>query len=326
MKKIIAFIALCLAVTVLFCSCGKDMGRQNYNYKMSKHVELDSISVEVDSNSDSYKEYFTEKVSSILVAKIESGKVQDGDSANIDYVGKKDGVAFDGGTDKGYNLVIGSDSFIDGFEDGLIGVEIGATVDLNLTFPSNYGNTELAGKAVVFTVTVNYVERSFSELTEENVKLCGYNSMTEIETQARQYAIESVAWDNLYKNAKLKSHPEKETEMYVDFIIYTIEMQITQGYGMTLEQYLTYSGKTLEEFKESIRIGTDVQSMAQNYALAYYVIDEAGEKITPDLVDATIKETGSQSLVEAVGKGYIEAVAALKKAIVIAGEKATVKE
>ena len=325
MKKVIAFTALCLAAVLLFCSCGKDMGRQNYNYKMSKYVELDSISVEVDSASDDYKTFFTEKVSSLLVAKIESGKVQKGDSANIDYVGKKDGVAFDGGTAKGYDLVIGSNSFIAGFEDGLIGAEIGSTVDLNLTFPSDYGNTELAGKPVVFTVTVNYVERSFSELTEENVKLCGYKSMTEIEKQARQYAVESVAWNTLYKKAKLQSHPEKETEMLVDFIVYSLEMQITQGYGMTLEQYLTYSNKTLEEFKESIRTGTDVESMSKNYALAYYVIDEAGEKITPDLVDSTIKEMEAQSIVEAVGKGYVEAVAALEKAIVIAGEKATVK-
>lgn len=92
----------------------------------------------------------------------ENGGVTDravatGDTVIIDYVGKKDGVAFDGGTDEGADLTIGSGQFIDGFEDGLIGVKPGETVDLNLTFPENYGSTELAGAKVVFTVTVHYI-------------------------------------------------------------------------------------------------------------------------------------------------------------------------
>ncbi len=92
----------------------------------------------------------------------ENGGVTDravatGDTVIIDYVGKKDGVAFAGGTAEGDNLTIGSGQFIDGFEDGLIGVKPGETVDLNLTFPENYGNTELAGAKVVFTVTVHFI-------------------------------------------------------------------------------------------------------------------------------------------------------------------------
>ena len=69
-----------------------------------------------------------------------------GDIANIDYVGTKDGVAFDGGTAEGYDLTLGSGQFIDGFEDGVVGMEIGSEKDLNLTFPENYGNAELAGQ------------------------------------------------------------------------------------------------------------------------------------------------------------------------------------
>ncbi len=83
--------------------------------------------------------------------------VATGDTVIIDYVGKKDGVAFEGGTAQNADLTIGSGQFIDGFEDGLIGVKPGETVDLNLTFPENYGNSELAGAKVVFTVTVHYI-------------------------------------------------------------------------------------------------------------------------------------------------------------------------
>lgn len=83
--------------------------------------------------------------------------VATGDTVIIDYVGKKDGVAFDGGTAQNADLTIGSGQFIDGFEDGLIGVKPGETVDLNLTFPENYQSTDLAGAKVVFTVTVHYI-------------------------------------------------------------------------------------------------------------------------------------------------------------------------
>lgn len=85
-------------------------------------------------------------------------EAKDGDTVNIDYVGKKDGVAFDGGTAQGYDLTLGSDSFIDGFEDGLIGTKAGDQVSLDLTFPEDYHSEELAGAAVVFDVTVNSIK------------------------------------------------------------------------------------------------------------------------------------------------------------------------
>ena len=221
MRKIISITALIIALLLLFCSCKKDMGRLNYNYDMSKYVKLDSFNIEVGSSSESFKEYYAEKVSELLIGKLTEGKVEDGDIANIDYVGKKDGTAFSGGTAKGYDLEIGSGSFITGFEEGLVGVEIGKTVDLNLTFPSDYGSEELAGKAVVFTVTVNYVNRPFEELNEETAKLSGFKSASEIEEQAKKYAAEGVAWDTVYDNAKIE-YPKKETELYIDFIMYNV--------------------------------------------------------------------------------------------------------
>lgn len=84
----------------------------------------------------------------------EGVEIKEGDTVAIDFVGKEDGVAFEGGSGS-YNLTIGSGSFIEGFEDGLIGKKVGETVDLNLTFPEDYGNPAHAGKDVVFTVTIN---------------------------------------------------------------------------------------------------------------------------------------------------------------------------
>lgn len=84
--------------------------------------------------------------------------VQKGDVAVIDFEGKKDGVAFDGGTAKGFSLNIGSGQFIPGFEDGVVGMKKGETKDLNLTFPKEYNSAELAGQDVVFTVTVHEIK------------------------------------------------------------------------------------------------------------------------------------------------------------------------
>lgn len=92
-----------------------------------------------------------------ILGGIEDRAVEIGDTINLDYSGFKDGVAFAGGTAQNQQLIIGSGQFINGFEDGLVGVMPGETVDLNLSFPEGYGNAELAGQAVVFTVTVNYI-------------------------------------------------------------------------------------------------------------------------------------------------------------------------
>ncbi len=108
---------------------------------------------EVDAQAlAAYQSYTTKENGGIV-----DRAVAEGDTVIIDYVGKKDGVAFAGGTAQGANLTIGSGQFIDGFEDGLIGVKPGETVDLNLTFPKNYDNTDLAGAKVVFTVTVHFI-------------------------------------------------------------------------------------------------------------------------------------------------------------------------
>ena len=177
MKRII-----CLALIfcfVLGCLAGCGEKREMFNVKLEDHVELtDYKSIVIDKTSKEYTDYFNRIFESYVSSaqaydKLTEGTVKDGDTVNIDYTGKKDGVAFEGGTAQGQNLVIGSKSFIDGFETGLIGKKIGDTVNLNLTFPQNYQSTELAGKAVVFTVKINYVQ-ALPEKNEETAKKLGF--------------------------------------------------------------------------------------------------------------------------------------------------------
>lgn len=175
MKKVLSLI---LALTFIFALTGcskKNMGRIKYNYNMSKFVDLcEYEGIKIDTNGEEYKKIYADMMAADvenygLYAKVTEGKLKKGDIANIDYTGKLNGVAFEGGTAAGYDLELGSNTFIEGFEEKLIGVEIGKTVDLNLTFPKDYGNTELAGKDVVFTVKVNYITK-FEKYTEGTLK------------------------------------------------------------------------------------------------------------------------------------------------------------
>lgn len=128
--------------------------------------------------------------------------VADGDTVVIDYEGKKDGVAFNGGTASGQTLGIGSGAFIDGFEEGLIGVMPGETVDLNLTFPEGYQNTELAGQDVVFTVTVHYIIPT--EMEDAVVANMGIVGVTNVEE------LEQYVYDDLYAEAEANYQTELE--------------------------------------------------------------------------------------------------------------------
>lgn len=123
--------------------------------------------------------------------------VQNGDLVNIDFAGTKDGVAFDGGTAKNQDLVIGSNSYIPGFETGLIGAKKGQEVTLNLTFPANYGKKELAGQAVVFKVTVNNVQKqTVPELNDAFVQgVSDSKTVAEYKAKTRQEILDKKEAD-----------------------------------------------------------------------------------------------------------------------------------
>lgn len=194
-----------------------------------------------------------------VTIKGENAIVADKDTAVIDFVGKREGVAFQGGTGTDYELVIGSNSFISGFEDGLIGVKKGETVDLNLTFPETYkNNPELAGKDVVFTVTVKDVKRK-PELTDEwlqsNTEYSGIEEykaqvQTRLETQAdnsAQYTLETDALNTVVENSKVnkyfKSLVEEGEKQYENYLL-----TYASYYGMELSDFLAANNMSEEDY------------------------------------------------------------------------------
>ena len=191
----------------------------------------------------------------------ENAAVQDGDTVNIDYVGKIDGKEFDGGSAQGSVLVVGSDTFIDGFEDGLIGMKKGETRDLNLTFPDDYGNTDVAGKAVVFTVTLNSISRApeqddawVSSYTDgkytsmNDYRAYMKESLQEGNDEAADQQLNSDAWEQIEKTCTFLKLPKSYVEEGSEEFEKNVTSQAEQ-YNATLDDFITQNGLTAEEYK-----------------------------------------------------------------------------
>jgi trigger factor len=186
--------------------------------------------------------------------------VEDGDIVNIDYEGLKDGVAFEGGSAQAYDLTIGSDSFIPGFEDQIIGSNIGDKVEVSLSFPEDYSSPDLAGQAVIFNVTVNSIKKSVvPELTEEYVKAnTEYGTIEAYKESTRatlQAANEDTMENNkinsilttIIDNAEISSYPQTLIDYY-SFEMRDYYTQYATMYGMELADFLSASGLTEESF------------------------------------------------------------------------------
>lgn len=188
--------------------------------------------------------------------------VETGDTVDIDYEGKKDGVAFAGGTAAGASLTIGSGQFIAGFEDGLIGVMPGETVDLDLTFPEGYGNAELAGQAVVFTVTVNYIMPGLDEMEDSvvvNIGIEGVNTVEELWQYAHDILysgdqndyvvqLQNFIVDELIAQSTFEELPEDYLEAGREALTENLE-DIAAAYSISVEEYTNYVyGMSAEAF------------------------------------------------------------------------------
>ncbi len=205
--------------------------------------------------------------------------VQTGDIVNIDYEGLKDGVAFDGGTAQGYDLEIGSGNFIPGFEDGLIGHNIGEKVKLDLTFPEEYPSEELAGKAVVFNVTINAIKvKKLPELNDEYVKnntdyktVAEYKEGTRAELakeneETMKNAKMASIIQTIIGNSKISSYPQT----LIDYYGYEMESyytQYAQMFGMDLAAFIEANGMTKDVYDEQKK------SYAENRAAQELVLN-----------------------------------------------------
>lgn len=190
--------------------------------------------------------------------------VKDGDMTIIDFEGFVDGVAFDGGKGENYPLTIGSGSFIPGFEEALVGAELNTEVDVNVTFPEDYHATELAGKPAVFKCTVKEIkEKQLPELDDEFASevsdfdtMAEYRedvkkSLTEKKEEEAKAAKEEAVLDAVIADAKMEI-PDAMLETQQRQLIDNFAQRI-QAQGLSLEQYMQFTGLTLDAMKEQLK-------------------------------------------------------------------------
>lgn len=214
--------------------------------------------------------------------------VQEGDSTVIDFAGFLGDEQFEGGTAENYTLKIGSHTFIPGFEEQMVGMNKGEQRDIKVTFPTDYQAEHLAGKEVIFKVTVHEINfEEIPELDDDFVQdTSEFNTVAEFEANIREelekrakenskFAYENAAVQKAVDNAKVEIHKDI-VEEEVDMQIKRFEQQLSM-YGTSLKDYIDYAGITMEDIRNDYRKGAEANLKAQ-YVIGA-IVDE--EKIEP---------------------------------------------
>lgn len=287
MKKKICFIAAALFFAGVLSACGKDTTYLS-GIKASDYVtlgEYKGIAVNDESLNmigefvDYYIDTYILQPMSSIQPVTDRAIVQSGDTVNIDYAGYRDGEAFGGGTAQGEELTIGSGRFIPGFEEGLIGAGVGETVTLDLSFPENYGNADLAGASVQFDVTVNSISViTVPEFTDELVQGLGVEGCS----TAQEY------WDYLYEarysstlrddviqavmqNCTFKEPPEKMVDRYYKLLLNSMVAEAAAR-DMDLNTYMrNYYSMDVSSYQQMLR--EDAVTTARQYIMLQAIAD-----------------------------------------------------
>ena len=265
------------------------------DYKVEKYVKLNdymNMTVELskdytvsDADIQSYIEYLMSMYPSYEVS--DKKTVESGDVVNIDYVGTIDGEEFSGGSATGQHLEIGSGSFIDGFEDGLIGKNVGETVELNLTFPEDYtNNTDLAGKAVVFTVTINSIdtekEMVYDDLTDEyvseNFSNSGISTVDDLKSQV------SSVLENRNYSSKMTEIQSGVLQKLLD------ECEVTLPDGLLDQRIAEYKERVNNAVEKSGKSFEDYMGMSEddfNDQVSDYIEESLKQEL---ILEAVVKD------------------------------------
>ena len=311
MKKKLFVLCLCLMTALGLTACGSAMSYEDYD--LNEYLEVGeykglkaqpyTISVtgdEIDAQIQS-----TLEASATSQELDQQTPIADGDTVKIDYTGKIDGKKFEGGSAKDQSLTIGSGSFIDGFESGLIGKTVGEKVTLNLTFPADYSSQELQGKDVVFTVKINSASRE--EVPEYNLDFVhnttDYQTLEEYEAAVKAQleknkeseAIseqKSTLWSAALDNTKVKKYPDRELDHYIQFNSEQMD-EMAKTYGMSREELL--ANYDFGDEKAFAAVNEDSSKLrVKQEMLIQYIADKEKLSYTDKEKDALISDFESQ--------------------------------
>lgn len=266
-----------------------------------KGIEIAKVENTVsDENVDAKLQEMVEKNARLV--SVEDKALEDGDTAIIDFEGFENGVAFDGGKGENYNLVIGSNTFIPGFEEQLVGKKAGEEVEVNVTFPEEYHSQDLAGKPVVFNVKINDVKvKELSALDDEFAKdTSEFDSLDELkadvrakleeeaknraDAETRNSVVEKVA-----ENIEIEI-PEVMIQHQIDNMLNELNYQLQyQGFG--LQQLLEMTGRTMEELREERK--EDAKKLVKSSLVLEAITKAEGIEATEEEFKAELEKMAS---------------------------------
>ncbi|MDE6412094.1 MAG: trigger factor [Clostridia bacterium] len=257
-----------------------------------KKVEYTVTDADVEKEIENTRDRLAEKI------EVTDRAAKNGDTVTIDFVGKADGKEFEGGSAENYDLTLGSGTFIAGFEEQVVGMKLGETKDVNVTFPEDYQAENLKGKPAVFTVTLHKITgKKLPELNDEFAKKVGSDSVeayrekikARLETSAKSKSrneTENSILSEIAKGATAEI-PDAMVEAQEDYSLRNMEYNLMYQ-GVKLDDYLSYIGSTREEYKKNF------EEEARNTVLQQLVLEKIIEleKITATEkeIDAKIEE------------------------------------
>jgi len=245
---------------------------------------------------------------------------ENGDTVNIDFAGSIDGVAFDGGTGSDYDLTLGSGTFIDGFEDQIVGHMPGETFGVNVTFPDDYQATNLAGKDAVFATTLNYINEDVTpDLTDDWVssnlaESMGMNNVAELKTFVSNSLLfnqeANELYGQLYDAAEVNTDtlPEDVQQYFTNTVLYQPYLY-AQMRGVSLETMLSQAGySSVDEYLENSE--SSKQSMIKQILIMQALAEKNNIVCDTDILNAEFSRyfgsTDMTSYVNAYGENYVK--------------------
>lgn len=260
-----------------------------------------------------------------------------GDIVNIDYVGLLDGEPFTGGTSEGSDLKLGSGSFIAGFEEGLVGANVGDELSLNLTFPESYHSAEMAGKEVVFDVTVNSIELETPAVLDNNFvqRMSDFSTVDEFKADTladMEAEKETAAAQQLENDAVTAAIANSEYEINEETVdkLCQEEMELSktmypQSYGIEFADYLTMMGQTEEDFLNSMK--DSVRESFKWEILVDAIIEKEGITIGDEQMEQLAAKFGAtvEQLTTQYGEETVQGAAKINAVITLIVDNAVVK-
>ncbi|MCR5214444.1 MAG: trigger factor [Eubacterium sp.] len=314
-RKISAILVAVMMISLL-SGCGKkeEGSIESMQSDYSKYVTLGTYKgveytpQKTEVTDDDIKYYANSLVyQNTIQNPVYEGVATEGDTVNIDFVGYVDGESFEGGDSQGqgYDLVLGSHSFIDDFEEQIVGHSPGDAFDVNVTFPEDYGSEDLAGKEALFETTLNYiVDIETPEYDDALVATAtDYSTVEEFETAKRAELEEQNATNDLNadKNSIITSvidssnvteYPAGEVEERVQAMMDSVTEE-AEANGVDVDSYLSNYGYTLDTFKDQVK--ESVETYIREKMIFLTIAGIEGITATQEETDAKVDELLAQS-------------------------------